>query len=102
MTLVPNNQPAEVLQPGEEALHFPAAFVPAQRSAILSLVLGTVAPVRSNHLNALLRERLVKRITVVGFVSDEVLWSSFNKGCLESRLNKGDFMRNTAPPRSTL
>jgi hypothetical protein len=92
MTLVTNNQSAKVLQSGEEAFDLPAAFVPAQRSAILGLGLLTIPPVRRYHLDALLLEPLVKRITVIGFVSDEPLGSSLNKRCSESRLNKGDFM----------
>jgi hypothetical protein len=92
MTLVSNNQSAEVLQPGKEALDFPSSLVPPQRSTVLRPGLAPVTPVRSYHLDTLLPQRLVKRIAVIGLVSDKSPGSALNKGCLESVLHKGDFM----------
>lgn len=97
MTLVPHNYSPEILQPADQPLNLPSASVSAQNSAVLGLGLGAVAPVRSYHLDALLLERLVKRITVVRSVSDEPMGTFRHKPCLESMLHKGDFMR-----RSTL
>src|SRR5438309_9784751 len=95
MTLVPHNHTSEVLQPSDKSLHLPATLVAPQGSAVLGLGLLSVAPMRSDHLDTLLLERLIKRITVVGSVSNELLGSVLSKACLESSLNKGDFMRRS-------
>src|SRR5215203_2709014 len=92
MTLVPDNELTEVLKPGEEALDLPPTLVPSELSAILGLGLFTVAPVRSNHLDAHLLQFGVKWVRVISFVSHEPLWSTLSIGCLESVAHKGDFM----------
>jgi hypothetical protein len=95
MIFVPHNHASVVLQPTHQAFNFPSAFVSPKRSAILSFRFASVASVRRYHLYTLCFERLIKRITVVGAVPDEPLRSLFSKACLESVLNKGDFMRRS-------
>ena len=95
MTLIPHNQLSEVTKPGEQPFNLPPSLVPSEFAPVLGLGLAAVAPVRSNHLNAHLLQLLVKRVRVVGFVSNEPLWSAWSMGCLESVGNKGDFMRRS-------
>ena len=97
MTFVPDSHTTVVVEPTDQPLHLPAAFVSTQLSTILGLRLAPVAPVRSNQLDTLRFERRVKRIGVVCFVSDEFFRRGYNESSLQSSLNKGDFMR-----RSTL
>ncbi len=95
MTLVPHSYTTIVLEPPDQPLHLPAALVPTQFPAVLGLRLTSVAPVRSNQVDTLGLQRLIKRIGVVRFVSDELLGSTFHKPCLESVVHKGDFMRRS-------
>jgi hypothetical protein len=97
MTLVSYQHTTVVLQPADQPLHLPAAFVSPQLPTILGLGLTTVRPVRSDHLDTLRLERLIKRIGVVRFVSDEPPGRGYRESSLQSTPNKGDFMR-----RSTL
>ena len=64
MTLIAHDQPAEVAQPCEEMFDFPAAFVAAQRPAVLGLGPCPDAPMRRDHFDARLRGRLVERVGV--------------------------------------
>jgi hypothetical protein len=54
MTLIPDNQPSEVLKPSEKPFYFPTAFASPQFSSVLSFWLFSAAAVRGNHLNAML------------------------------------------------
>ena len=92
MTFISNNNLTEVLQPGEEALDFPPALVPPELASILGLGLLTVSSMRRNHLDDQFLQFVVKWVRVISSVSHEPLWSTFNMGCLESVLHKGDFM----------
>lgn len=70
--LVPEAESSEVLEPRDRAFDGPAAFVPAQGSAVLRGVLGRAAlAVRPDHLDALLREVVVEQVAVVGLVADD-------------------------------
>jgi hypothetical protein len=51
--LLPNQNPAVVLQPGEESLDLPPALVAAQLASILSGGLLAIALVRRNHLDVI-------------------------------------------------
>src|SRR5215203_2898200 len=95
MILIPHNHTPEVLQPPNQAFNLPSTFVSPQGSAVLGLGLASVASMRRYHLYALCFERLIKWITVVGSIPDEPLGNLFSKACLESVLNKGDFMRRS-------
>ena len=95
MVFVSHNHTSEVLQPPHQTFNLPSAFVSSERSAILGLGLLSVASMRTDHLDALYFERLIKRITVVGAVPDEPARNLLSKACLESVFNKGDFMRRS-------
>lgn len=68
MVLVADREPAEVEKPGKEAVVFPSATVPPQRSPILRRVsLG--ASMRSSHLHAGQSQLMVPAIAVIGAVT---------------------------------
>jgi len=80
MTLMPDNQPPEVLKPGEKSFNFPAAFTPPQLSSVLSLWFLPVAAMRGGHLNAMLFQNIfIKIIAVIRFVTDKFLRHSGDK-----------------------
>jgi hypothetical protein len=97
MTLISDSHTPVVLEPADQPLHFPPAPVTTQLPAVLGLSLSTISSMRSNHLDTLRLERRIKRITVVRFVSDELLRRGYSESSRQSVLHKGDFMR-----RSTL
>jgi hypothetical protein len=81
-----------LVQPGEQALDLPPAAIAPQGAAILGRRALTVAAMRRNQLDALGRECVIERITVVGTIPDKSLGSSHGVGCSEGSLDKGDFM----------
>lgn len=95
MTFIPDQHTTIVLEPADQAFYLPPALVPSEFATVLRLGLTSVRSVRSNHLDTLGLERLVKRITVVRFVSDELLGCGYSESSLQSTLNKGDFMRRS-------
>src|SRR5215211_4524625 len=62
LVLVADHQPPEVLQPAKEPLYLPSPLVAPQLASILALFLLSVRSVRGDHLDALLKERLVERV----------------------------------------
>lgn len=67
-----NAQAAEVLEPGNGALHGPTPLVTTKPAAILCHVFRfAIAAMQRDQLNAFLGQRRVERIAVVGFVTDE-------------------------------
>ncbi len=86
----------EVLQPGEEALHFPPACVPPPRTAILCLGVLAIGPRRSHRLDAWLGQARSERVALSGLVADQMLRSSLDHARGKSGLNMGDFMRRSS------
>ena len=65
MIFIPDHQPPEVAQLGEESLDLPPPLVPAQGAAILGGRFLPVAAVRSNHGDAQLAEASGKRVGII-------------------------------------
>jgi hypothetical protein len=92
-TVIPAGHHALVLvQPGEQALDLPPAAIAPQGAPILGRRTLPVAAVRGNQLEALGREPLIERITVVGTIPDKSSGSSHGVGVSEGSLDKGDLM----------
>ncbi len=90
------DQSSKVMKPGKEPLDAPAAAVTAQWSSILSL--APVAPVRRDHLDAVLFGKLfVELVRVVSFVSDESLGH-----CIEEASGQNVFHKLTPGRRSAV
>lgn len=63
-----------MLEPGDRSRDFPAACVPPQEPAVLSLILGeTPASVRGDHLATQSRDLVTQGLAVVGLVTDDPL-----------------------------
>src|SRR5688572_3781569 len=75
MMFIANYQSAKVVEPGKQALYFPATLEAAQCAAILSLpVEPTALTVRCDHLGAELMEHLtIQFVAVVSFVANQPL-----------------------------
>jgi len=70
---VSHHQAAEVAQPGEGALDFPATPIAPQRSSILRGRLAPVLAMRTDQMDAAAFESAAQRVAVVGPVGDEAL-----------------------------
>ncbi len=74
MILVSHDQASEVIQPGKQALDFPAALVTPERTAVLALRLGPVAAMRSDQLNAQFAFKVpIQPVGVIGLVPNPPL-----------------------------
>ena len=93
LVLVTDYQSPEVGEPGEETLDLPTSLVPTELASILSLSFLPVLSVRSDQLDALLKQGLIERIGVVSLVSYQTLGLLFQKAACQSRFNKGDLVR---------
>ena len=63
------DEPARVVEPGEEAFDLPAAPVTPQRTAILRR--AAARAIRGNHLDAVLVAQLgIQQVTIVAAVAD--------------------------------
>ncbi len=70
VVLPSGDEATEVVHPGEEPFHFPASAIASELPSILSLT--PALAVGSDQVDVVfLCERLVERVGVVGFVSDE-------------------------------
>ncbi len=92
IVLVADDDPAEVVQPRDEAFNLPATLVSPQWTIILGFRLGPIAAVGCDHLNPLVCELLVKRVAIIGFIANQAFRLLIDKTRGESRLNTGDFM----------
>ena len=91
------DESAEVVEPREEPLDFPAAAVAAQFAAVLSALPAAIELLRCDELDAMLSPKaFVQRIAVVATVTDH----SFRFGARETLLDGGfdefGFMRRSA------
>lgn len=91
------DQSAEVMQPSEEALDFPAATVTTQFATVLGGLPAAVVLVGCNESNVmLLPEALIERIAVVGAVADHSLGFGSRETLLDGRFDERGFMRRSA------
>jgi len=70
-TVVAHHEPAEIAEPGEGAFHGPTSSIAAQPAAILGGRLAAVLSMRSDQLDATLRQLLPQRVAVVAAIGDE-------------------------------
>ncbi len=97
MVLVANNNSSEVLQPSKKALDIPAPLVPSHRPPVLSDILPPVGSMRSDQLNATLcREALIKGITVIRFIADDLFGKVVSMCRVEGIFDQSYFVRGSA------
>jgi len=87
--------PAEVLQPGKEALNLPAVSIAPQWPAILSGGFLAVGLMRCDQFDTLFAQPFVQRITVVGSISDQLSRTLLCKAALERSFDQSNFMRRS-------
>jgi hypothetical protein len=88
---------AEIVEPGKEALDFPAAAVATQFAAILSAFAAAIVLVRRDQPDAMfLPEALIQRVTVVGAVADHSFWFGPRETLLDGSFDEFAFMRRSA------
>ena len=96
MILPPDNEAAEVVEPGEKPLNLPTPFVSAERSPVLCPP-NPVPSIGRDHLSPVLFGNLfVERIAIVSFVADESLRIARHPKTIESVLDQGHFSRRSA------
>ena len=97
---VTNNKAAEVLQPCDRTLNFPATPVASELAAILRLPFP-VASVRTNQVDAATFQPFTQRIGICRFIVNQpfrlLAWaasaSTRHRYLLQCRFNQGDFVR---------
>jgi len=95
--LPPVHESSEVVEPGEEALDFPAAAVATQFAAVLSVLAAAIVLVRRDQPDAMfLPEALIERIAIVGAVADHSFWLGSRETLLDGGFDEFGFMRRSA------
>ena len=90
--LVAGDESARVLEPGEESLDSPAAFVAPERAAVLGQI-DAIASMRSNQLDVVRGEGPVERVAVIGRVPDEPRGVVREEAGIQRRFDERDFVR---------
>src|SRR5271157_1017770 len=91
------DQSAEVMEPGEEPLDFPAAAVAPQFPAVLGALAPAIVFMGRDELDAMfLPQALVQRIAVVGAVADHAFWFGVREALLDGGFDEFRFMRRSA------
>jgi hypothetical protein len=97
MVLISHNNSPEVLQPGKQAFDFPSTPITPKLSAVLGRRLFAPSPVRRDHLNsALMQKLLIKTVAIVSFIAHKLVRRIPGKTTIDSCLNKLYFMGRSA------
>jgi hypothetical protein len=95
MTLITDNEPPEVAEPGEEPFDFPAALVPTQGATILGRRPRAVATMRRNHLNAQVGQRRIESVRIIGPVANEPMREVIYEAGVEGWCDERDLVRRS-------
>src|SRR5208283_4258290 len=90
------DQTAEVMQPGEEAFHFPALAVAAHPSLVIPGRSFAACAVRGQKNDFLLQELLPEPVTVVSLIGDQAIGLFLKKALPQSRINQRHFRRRSS------
>jgi hypothetical protein len=91
------DEAAEIMEPSEEALDFPAAAVAPQFPTVLCILPAAIVFVRRDEPDAMfLQQALVQRITVVGAVTDYSFWLGSCETLRDGGFDEFGFMRRSA------
>jgi hypothetical protein len=98
MTLVPCDQAAEILQPGEEALDLPASLVATKATAILASAPSSAVSldVRRDETNTSFEQYRVEWIAVVRLVADERMRQFFYESFFDDFFDELRFVGRSA------
>ena len=96
MVFMADQYTSEVLPPGEQPFHLPAAPIPTERAAILGFGAFTIRSVRRNHLGPYRRQSHIQGVALVRLIANQPGGGRGGKGRSESMEDKGDFMRRSS------
>ena len=97
MTFPAHQQSAEVLQPCEQALDLPSAFVASQFAAVLAVSSGAISTMRCDQLDpVLLGEKIVQRIAVIAPIGNQSFWFPGYEAVLDRSVDQFLLMRRSA------
>ena len=95
VVFIPHARTTEVIEPGEQALDFPAALIAAQGPAVLCFENSVSAVWRDQFNAAFLPEPAGQRIAVVGSVADETLGHLAEETVVERLFDESDLVRRS-------
>src|SRR5215467_12301448 len=95
MVFISNNQTTEVLQPGEQSLHFVTPAVSPHRASVLCRRLSPIASMWRDHSNPGRRQFFIQRVAVIRLVSNQPCRKIVYEAFEECVCDKGDFMRRS-------
>jgi len=91
------DESAEIMEPSEEALDFPAAAIAPQFPAVLGALAAAIVLVRRDQPDMVfLPKALVERIAVVGPVADHSFWLGSRETLRDGGFDEFCFMRRSA------
>lgn len=91
------DESAEIMEPSEEALDFPAAAIAPQFPAVLGALAAAIVLVRRDQPDMVfLPKALVERIAVVGPVADHSFWLGSRETLRDGSFDEFCFMRRSA------
>jgi hypothetical protein len=97
MTFPTHEQASVVLQPGEEALDLPPAFVTPEFSTVLAVPSGAITTVRGDQLDAVLLGQLIDHcVAVISLVANQSFGLVGYEAVLERSLDELLLMRRSA------
>ncbi len=96
MTFPTHQQAAKVLQPCEQALDFPPAFVTPEFSSVLAVRSCAITTVRCDQLDSVLGKLIVQSITVIPLVGNQPFRFLGHEAVLECNRNELLLMRRSA------
>ena len=97
MIFVSNDKPPEVLKPGKESFDFPPSPIRPQFPSILGFWFLAPFSMRRYDFNiALIKQSLIKVITVIGFVANKFIRSILGKATVYRCFNQFHFMGRSA------
>lgn len=73
VSIIPDGQPTEVLQPSKRPLHRPSPLIATQFAPIVVFPFVVVLPIRTDQLDATSLQSCPKRVAVVASVGDDAL-----------------------------
>src|ERR1035438_7700214 len=91
------DESAKIVEPGEEALDFPAPAIATQFAAVLGAFATAVVLVGRDEPDAMfLPEALIERVAVIGAVADHSFWFGSRETLRDGRFDEFAFMRRSA------
>src|SRR3989442_8837115 len=97
MTFPTHQQASEVLQPGEEPVDLPAAFVTPEFSPVLAVPSGAITTVRGDQLDAVpLGKPIDHCVAVISLIANQSFRLVGHEAVLDGGLDELLFMRRSA------